>query len=121
MRFQSSTSLGWGTTLVLLAAGSLLVAVESRQLAYAGDGKHNLSVLQHERSPLPAAAQWRRQLWQAPAAGRALLGTAAAEATSVPTAAPSTNATAAPTGGGGTKDTNYIVAIVVGGSTSPAE
>lgn len=101
--------LGWRAAALLLAASSLLTTADSRQLAPAGIGAH-VSVLQNAQ--LSAAAQWRQQVWRSQTARRALLGTAAAEATSAPTAAPTTAAASAPSG----KDTDYIVAIVVGKS-----
>ena len=99
--------LGWGFTAILLLTSSLVATAESRQLQV-GATETLESGLQNRQ--YPAAAQWRRQLWQVQGGQRGLLGTAAAEAAVAPAAAAPDAAPAAPP----TKDTDYIVAIVVG-------
>ena len=99
--------LGWGSTAVLLLISSLVATAESRQLQVGA-----IETLQSglQTSQVPAAAQWRRQLWHIQGGQRGLLGTAAAEAAVAPATAAPDAAPAAPP----TKDTDYIVAIVVG-------
>lgn len=99
--------LGWGFTAILLLISSLVAAAESRQLQVGATETLDSGLWNRQ---YPAAAQWRRQLWQVQGGQRGLLGTAAAEAAVAPAAAAPDAAPAAPP----TKDTDYIVAIVVG-------
>lgn len=108
MRDRRGPLLGRGVMTLLLAASSLLATAECRQLAVSRIGA-SAGVLQDAQLPLPAAAQWRQQLWHNQRGHRSL-GTAAMDSTTAPTAAAPAETPGPPAG----KDTDYIVAIVVG-------